>query len=170
MDVLKVRMQMHKGVNGAPASALGMLRSMLRSEGPGALMAGVQASVMREMSYSGIRMGLYDEIKELLAGETARRAHPVAVCLARALWQHQLGNCIAHGSSSSSRGLSLATHSNAHACSHHLFRCLLQAMAMTSIHFQCGKSWLLVACRAAWEQPSPTQQVRVVHAADVVMQ
>lgn len=67
-DVLKVRMQMHKGVNGAPVSAISMVRSIIKSEGPAAFMRGWQASVMREMSYSGIRMGLYDEVKDVLAG------------------------------------------------------------------------------------------------------
>jgi hypothetical protein len=73
-DVLKVRMQMHKGADGAPASAISMVRSIWRSEGPAAFMSGWQASVMREMSYSAIRMGLYDEFKELLAGTPVDRA------------------------------------------------------------------------------------------------
>lgn len=59
-------MQMHMG--GAPASATATLRSILRQEGPAAFMSGWQASVMRELSYGAIRMGLYDEVKELLAG------------------------------------------------------------------------------------------------------
>jgi dicarboxylate transporter 10 len=67
-DVLKVRMQMHKGKDGAPVSAISMVRSILKAEGPAAFLSGWQASVMREMSYSAIRMGLYDEIKEVLAG------------------------------------------------------------------------------------------------------
>jgi hypothetical protein len=68
-DVIKVRLQM---TQGAAASALGTLRSIIRAEGAAALMAGWQASVMREMSYSAIRMGLYDECKELLAGVPVR--------------------------------------------------------------------------------------------------
>jgi hypothetical protein len=41
----------------------------------------MQACVMRELSYSAIRMGLYDEVKELLAGEAATAAggHAVSV-------------------------------------------------------------------------------------------
>jgi hypothetical protein len=61
-------MQMHKGKDGAPMSAISMVRSILKAEGPSAFLSGWQASVMREMSYSAIRMGLYDEIKEVLAG------------------------------------------------------------------------------------------------------
>jgi hypothetical protein len=67
-DVLKVRMQMYKGADGRPASAVSMVRSIWQTEGPAAFMSGWQASVMREMSYSSIRMGLYDECKEILAG------------------------------------------------------------------------------------------------------
>jgi hypothetical protein len=65
-------MQMHKGTNGAPATAIGMVRSIVNKEGPAAFLAGWQASVMRELSYSAIRMGLYDEVKELLAGASIR--------------------------------------------------------------------------------------------------
>lgn len=67
-DVLKVRMQMYKGADGRPASAVSMVRSIWQTEGHAAFMSGWQASVMREMSYSSIRMGLYDECKEILAG------------------------------------------------------------------------------------------------------
>jgi hypothetical protein len=61
-------MQMLRGV---PASATATVRSILQQEGAAAFMSGWQASVMRELSYSAIRMGLYDEVKELLAGVLA---------------------------------------------------------------------------------------------------
>lgn len=81
-DVLKVRLQMQnelskKAAAGAAAAALQpqqqlnllqMARRMIRTEGWSSLMNGWQASVMREMSYSAIRMGLYDEVKQVLAG------------------------------------------------------------------------------------------------------
>jgi len=51
-------------------SLVQMLRSIVHNEGPAALMSGWQASVMREMSYSAIRLGLYDEVKEVIAGES----------------------------------------------------------------------------------------------------
>jgi hypothetical protein len=47
---------------------LQMLRHIVHKEGPASLMAGWQASVMREMSYSAIRLGLYDEVKDMIAG------------------------------------------------------------------------------------------------------
>lgn len=58
-------MQMHKG---PPCTPVSMLRTILANEGPAVLMRGWQASVMREMSYSSIRMGLYDEVKAVLQG------------------------------------------------------------------------------------------------------
>lgn len=80
-DVLKVRMQMQGagGVavgagGGERVSAVSMVRSMLANEGASAFMRGWQASVMREMSYSAIRMGLYDEMKGLLAGGSRQGA------------------------------------------------------------------------------------------------
>lgn len=83
-DVLKVRLQMQNELGAAagrqaagPAAAaaavrpqlglLQMLKKVVNAEGPAALMYGWQASAMRELSYSAIRMGLYDEVKELLA-------------------------------------------------------------------------------------------------------
>lgn len=85
MDVLKVRLQMQNelakqlppGAAGTPPppppprpqlGLLGMARAVVAAEGPRALMNGWQASVQREMTYSSIRMGLYDEVKALIAG------------------------------------------------------------------------------------------------------
>lgn len=80
--MLKVRLQMQNELSKKPAvgaaatavqpqqqlSLLQMARHMMRTEGWSSLMNGWQASVMREMSYSAIRMGLYDEVKDLMAG------------------------------------------------------------------------------------------------------
>lgn len=92
-DVLKVRLQMQnelmvaelsKATSKAPQqrqlSLLQMLRGVVTAEGPAALMNGWQASVMREMSYSAIRMGLYDEVKELLAGGRSQGRGVVLTC------------------------------------------------------------------------------------------
>lgn len=63
-DVLKVRLQMQNaGVTAASSGVqqLGfvqMLQHVWKTEGISGLMAGWQASVMREMTYSAIRMGL----------------------------------------------------------------------------------------------------------------
>lgn len=57
----QVRLQLQNvggGDGGAKLSLGRMAVHIVRTEGPAALMSGWQASVMREMSYSGIRMGL----------------------------------------------------------------------------------------------------------------
>lgn len=96
-DVLKVRLQMQNELSKQATTAavavqpqqqltlLQMARHMVRTEGLAALMNGWQASVMREMSYSAIRMGLYDEVKELLAGGSAAECLAAAWCTSAAV-------------------------------------------------------------------------------------
>jgi len=70
IDVVKVRLQMlgeGVGAGSAPGFGVGsMALHVLRTEGAGGLYRGLQASLLREMSYSGIRMGLYEPAKQLL--------------------------------------------------------------------------------------------------------
>jgi len=78
MDVIKVRLQLQN--QGSKVSLTNMHGAnpyqgffhaglkIFREEGYfGGLMKGFTASMIREMSYSSLRMGLYDPIKELLA-------------------------------------------------------------------------------------------------------
>mmetsp|Transcript_110808 Transcript_110808/g.220395 ORF Transcript_110808/g.220395 Transcript_110808/m.220395 type:complete len:306 (+) Transcript_110808:33-950(+) len=79
IDVVKVRMQMiGEGVASADASKrpgfVHLGRSLVKNEGLAALSAGVSASVCREMSYSGIRMGLYEPTKNMLSGSNTQSA------------------------------------------------------------------------------------------------
>ena len=70
IDVVKVRLQMQGEGTRAPTaearSVGGMLTHVARTEGVAGLYRGLQASLIREMSYSGIRMGLYEPSKNLL--------------------------------------------------------------------------------------------------------
>lgn len=70
IDVAKVRLQMQgEGVRGgAHSGLLGTLLHVIRTEGLSGLYRGVTASVCREMSYSGIRMGMYEPVKQKLGG------------------------------------------------------------------------------------------------------
>jgi len=77
IDVVKVRMQMTgEGVASADArKQRGFLytgRSMVQNEGLASLYAGLSASLCREMSYSGIRMGLYEPTKIALSGSSTK--------------------------------------------------------------------------------------------------
>ncbi|KAF6264115.1 mitochondrial carrier domain-containing protein [Scenedesmus sp. NREL 46B-D3] len=74
-DVLKVRLQMQNELGaaaGRQATGLGAAGAAAAATPPQQLgllqMLKKIASVVRELSYSAIRMGLYDEVKELLAG------------------------------------------------------------------------------------------------------
>lgn len=86
VDVLKVRMQMDgEGQSSAEHSASrrykGILhtgRAVLRDEGFLSFYRGLGASLCREMSYSGIRMGLYEPTKEAL-GATDPAHTPLAL-------------------------------------------------------------------------------------------
>jgi solute carrier family 25 protein 14/30 len=79
MDVVKVRLQTQNELVAAsvPRRYHGFVhgfRTILNEEGYfRGLMRGLSPSMMRELSYSSLRMGLYDPLKYFFAGETA---HP----------------------------------------------------------------------------------------------
>jgi solute carrier family 25 protein 14/30 len=68
MDLVKVRMVTTPMAPGAPRPTfLGTARAIVAAEGVATLWTrGVAASMMREASYSSIRMGLYDPVKHLV--------------------------------------------------------------------------------------------------------
>ena len=70
IDVVKIRLQMQgEGVRagGGGGGVLGMFRGVLGTEGYRGLYRGLSASLCREMSYSGIRMGMYEPTRRRLA-------------------------------------------------------------------------------------------------------
>lgn len=81
MDVVKVRMQMDgEGISAAKHSASRRYRNpghaalrILEEESLRGLYRGLTASVVREMSYSGIRMGLYEPTKQVLGATDPKR-------------------------------------------------------------------------------------------------
>eukprot|EP00742_Colponemidia_sp_Colp-10_P004259 GILJ01004544.1.p1 GENE.GILJ01004544.1~~GILJ01004544.1.p1 ORF type:complete len:323 (-),score=30.87 GILJ01004544.1:210-1142(-) len=71
VDVIKIRLQIQGelAAAGAPKIYNGMVRGMwtiISLEGPAALWKGLFPSLLREASYSTLRMGLYEPVKELL--------------------------------------------------------------------------------------------------------
>ncbi|CAK0891145.1 unnamed protein product [Prorocentrum cordatum] len=69
VDVLKVRMQLAGYGVASPHEPGGVLRAarrILHEEGAAGFYRGLSASLLREMSYSGIRMGMYEPVKEAL--------------------------------------------------------------------------------------------------------
>lgn len=74
IDVIKVRLQLQGELAAAGSgpreyrSVLGGLAHIVRQEGLGGLFRGVAPAVLREMTYSAIRLGLYEPFKDLLGG------------------------------------------------------------------------------------------------------
>ena len=69
IDVIKVRMQLQDQLKLSRPRSGGFLTGaskIIRAEGIGGLYKGLTASLAREGSYSSIRLGLYDPMKELL--------------------------------------------------------------------------------------------------------
>jgi len=81
VDVVKVRMQMAgEGVSSGGVASAGRrggvwqaARALMREEGPSGFYRGIGASLCREMSYSGIRMGLYEPTKQALGATDPAR-------------------------------------------------------------------------------------------------
>lgn len=65
-DVVKIRNQQYGGAQFG--GFLGSFKHIYLSEGAGAFLKGAKASVLREATYSSVRMGFYEPIKGLLSG------------------------------------------------------------------------------------------------------
>eukprot|EP00929_Paragymnodinium_shiwhaense_P005574 TRINITY_DN10773_c0_g2_i2.p1 TRINITY_DN10773_c0_g2~~TRINITY_DN10773_c0_g2_i2.p1 ORF type:complete len:1052 (-),score=153.95 TRINITY_DN10773_c0_g2_i2:687-3842(-) len=96
VDVVKVRMQM-AGVGSAeahlgPAAAA---QKIMQAEGVTGFYNGLTASLIRELSYSGIRMGLYEPTKELL-GATDPAHTPLHLKVAAGALTGTIGSMLAN--------------------------------------------------------------------------
>ncbi|KAL5518688.1 hypothetical protein ACEPAH_371 [Sanghuangporus vaninii] len=72
LDLTKVRMQTlaNRFSGSRPPSTLHVLRVAITEAGVRSLYTGLSASIMRQMSYSLVRLGSYDEVKRYLAGDS----------------------------------------------------------------------------------------------------
>ncbi|CAE7476028.1 ucpB [Symbiodinium pilosum] len=103
VDVIKVRVQL-AGVsqitscNAQTVASAG--RKLLQQEGLRGLQRGLQPSVLRELSYSGMRMGLYEPVRETLAGlgqqERRQTTSPLAVKITAGAITGAVGSIIAN--------------------------------------------------------------------------
>ncbi|EXK93840.1 hypothetical protein FOQG_05034 [Fusarium oxysporum f. sp. raphani 54005] len=64
LDLVKVRLQMRTG--NAPKNMVGTFVHILRHDGPLGLYSGISASLLRQMTYSTVRFGVYEEVKTRL--------------------------------------------------------------------------------------------------------
>ena len=65
IDVVKTRIQVESN-KGNSAGIGGVVKSALDTEGAGAFYKGIKPAWLREMSYSSLRIGLYDPVKILV--------------------------------------------------------------------------------------------------------
>ncbi|OAQ79888.1 mitochondrial dicarboxylate carrier [Purpureocillium lilacinum] len=59
--IVKVRLQMRKG--NAPKNMSGTFVHIIKNDGPLALYSGISASLLRQLTYSTVRFGVYEELK-----------------------------------------------------------------------------------------------------------
>ncbi|KAF8203724.1 dicarboxylic acid transporter [Pholiota molesta] len=88
LDVTKVRMQTLDSIPGSKRpSTISVIRTSISQSGVRALYAGLSASLMRQMSYSLVRLGSYEKMKAQLArdGKASTGKLLLAACLAGGL-------------------------------------------------------------------------------------
>ncbi|WOO84217.1 Mitochondrial substrate carrier family protein ucpB [Vanrija pseudolonga] len=97
-DLVKVRQQLFvKAGSGRSPGFVHTLIDMVRKEGFFSIYNGVSASMIRELSYSGIRMGCYDQFKSgILSLSPSLDPHSVIVKLGAGLGSGCLGAAIAN--------------------------------------------------------------------------
>lgn len=64
LDLTKVRLQNSKGIKNA--NMLNTMVKIIKTEGPTRLYAGLSASILRQATYSTVRLGGYEKLKQLL--------------------------------------------------------------------------------------------------------
>ncbi|PSR90559.1 mitochondrial carrier domain-containing protein [Coniella lustricola] len=81
LDLVKVRMQMRTG--NMPSGMLGTFQYIVRNNGVSGLYAGLSASLLRQITYSTTRFGIYEELKSRLTKKNggAQPSFPVLVGL-----------------------------------------------------------------------------------------
>ncbi|CAE7597199.1 ucpB [Symbiodinium microadriaticum] len=104
VDVVKVRMQL-AGVSQITScnaqTVLGAGRKLWQQEGPAGLQRGLRPSILRELSYSGMRMGLYEPVRETLASrggqqEKRQTTSPLVVKILAGAITGAIGSVIAN--------------------------------------------------------------------------
>ncbi|KAF4470063.1 dicarboxylate carrier [Fusarium albosuccineum] len=81
-ETVKVRLQMRTG--NAPKNMVGTFVHILRNDGPLGLYSGISASLLRQMTYSTVRFGVYEELKTRLSNRSdgGNPSFPTLVALA----------------------------------------------------------------------------------------
>eukprot|EP01135_Chromosphaera_perkinsii_P003085 Nk52_evm32s234 gene=Nk52_evmTU32s234 len=100
-DVTKVRLQNQVLVGAKPAPGMSVYRNfphalstIVREEGLRGISRGMTATVMREMSYSSIRLGTYEPIRNFISGGQEAKDTGILNKLGAGLIAGTLGSCI----------------------------------------------------------------------------
>lgn len=102
VDVIKVRMQLAGVAQLTSCDAQTVLaagQKLWRHEGLQGLYRGLQPSVLRELSYSGVRMGLYEPIREMLVsckGGSKEKTSPLLIKIAAGAFTGAIGSLLAN--------------------------------------------------------------------------
>ena len=82
LDLVKTRMQVHKGVEGAvKPSTMSVISGIIKNEGISTLYTGLSAGLLRQATYTTTRLGIYTWLFETLVIPIGRQTKPsVPVC------------------------------------------------------------------------------------------
>ncbi|KAI0137253.1 putative mitochondrial dicarboxylate protein [Xylariales sp. AK1849] len=82
LDLVKVRLQLRSG--DAPRTMVGTFGYIVRNEGALGLYSGLSASLLRQMTYSTVRFGVYEELKQRYTPEGGKPSLPLLITLSLA--------------------------------------------------------------------------------------
>ncbi|KAI0162757.1 putative dicarboxylate carrier protein [Pestalotiopsis sp. NC0098] len=82
LDLVKVRLQLRSG--NAPSTMIGTFGYIVRNEGILGLYSGLSASLLRQMTYSTVRFGVYEELKQRYTPEGQKPSLPLLIGLSLA--------------------------------------------------------------------------------------
>ncbi|KAI0194786.1 mitochondrial carrier domain-containing protein [Xylaria flabelliformis] len=79
LDLVKVRLQLRSG--DAPKNMSGTFMHIVRTSGPRGLYDGLTASLLRQMTYSTVRFGVYEDLKRRFTPEGQKPTLPLLIGL-----------------------------------------------------------------------------------------
>ncbi|KAI2642208.1 putative dicarboxylate carrier protein [Xylaria nigripes] len=79
LDLVKVRLQLRSG--DAPKNMSGTIVHIVKTVGPRGLYDGLTASLLRQMTYSTVRIGLYEELKQRFTPQGQKPTLPLLIGL-----------------------------------------------------------------------------------------
>jgi solute carrier family 25 (mitochondrial dicarboxylate transporter), member 10 len=72
LDLTKVRLQTHSSAPSAhPPSTYSVIRATVRDNGLRSLYTGLSASILRQMTYSLVRIGVYEDLKSRISNPSS---------------------------------------------------------------------------------------------------